>query len=305
VLYGVLLLLLIAGVVWLGTGFYTVSTVGGEVAVLRLFGEYRDTKDPGLHWFWPAPVGTKSIVQVDERRLLELGFRGTTPIPEESLMITGDDNIVDVHLLVQYNIKDPRAFLFEVVDPDGKTLSDAAETSLRQVVGSRPIDDVLTDQKEQVQAETKELLQQLLDTYATGIRVTEVKLQNVNPPAEVQDAFADVVRAKEEKETIINLADAYKEEILPKAEGDAARFREGAEAFKAERVNLATGEAQAFLAELDEYRKAKKVTRQRMYLETMEEVLPGITKTILPPGSDIVVVSSSDDQRTIIPLPKE
>ena len=302
VLYGVLLLLFIAGVVWLGTGFYTVSTVGGEVAVLRLFGKYHDTKDPGLHWFWPAPVGTKSIVPAEERRRLELGFRSGQSVPEESLMITGDENIVDVQLLIQYNIKSPKDFLFEVVDPGGVTIRDVAETALRQAVGSRPIDDVLTNQKEAVQAETKALLQSLLDSYETGILVTEVKLQNVNPPAQVQDAFAEVVRAKEEKEKVINLADAYKESVLPRASGEAARLRETAEAFKAQRINLATGQADRFTAILSAYVKAKDVTRQRLYLEAMEAILPGITKNIVPAGSDIVIVSSSGEP-VIIPLP--
>ena len=303
-LVAVLVLLGVAVATWLGSGLYTVSAVGGEVAVLRLFGKYTGEADEGLHWFWPAPIGTRNIVQAEERRLMELGFRGTSPFSEESLMITGDENIVDVQLLIQYNIQDPTKFLFKVIDPGEATLRDASETSLRQVVGSRPIDDVLTNKKEEVQTETQERLQKLLDDYLTGIRVTEVKLQNVNPPPQVQDAFADVVRAKEDKERIINLADAYKEDVLPKAEGSAARLRENAEAYRAERVNHATGEAAAFTAVLLEYRKAKNVTRQRIYLETMEEIFTGIEKNILPAGSDIVIVRSDDD-RTVTPLPQE
>ncbi len=288
--YVVLAVVVVGSILWLASGFYTVSTVGGEVAVLRLFGEYNNEQGPGLHWFWPSPVGTRSIVRADERRRLELGFRGTTPQQEESLMITGDENIVDVQLLVQYNIKSPRDFLFNVVDPDGITLRDSAETSLRQVVGSRDIDDVLTVEKEQVQAETLVLLQLRLDQYTTGIRVTEVKLLNVNPPVEVQDAFADVVRAKEDKERIINLADAYKEEILPIAQGEGARLRENAEGFKAERINLATGQAERFTAILNEYAKSPDVTRQRLYLEAMEEILPGITKIILEADQGVLPI---------------
>lgn len=303
-LVAILVLFAVAVVLWLGSGIYTVSAVGGEVAVLRMFGKYSGEAQQGLNWFWPAPIGTRNIVQAEERRLMELGFRGNSPFTDESLMITGDENIVDVQLLIQYNIKDPEKFLFDVVDPEAVTLRDVAETTLRQVVGSRPIDDVLTNRKEEVQAETQQLLQQLLDEYGTGIHVTEVKLQNVNPPPQVQDAFADVVRAKEDKERIINLADAYKEDVLPKAEGTAARLREDAEAYRAERVNLATGKAAAFIAVLLEYRKAKDVTRQRLYLESMEEILPGIKKNILPAGSDIVIVSS-DDGRTITPLPQQ
>lgn len=280
--------LVVAAVIWLATGFYTVSTVGGEIGVIRLFGKFHSEQDAGLHWFWPSPIGSQDIVRADERRRLELGFRGAQSIPEESLMITGDENIVDVQLLVQYNVKSPRDFLFNVVDPDGATIRDVSETALRQVVGSRPIDDVLTDQKDAVQDDTLSLLQRLLDEYGTGIRVTEVKLQNVNPPGQVQDAFDDVVKAKEDKERIINLADAYKEDILPRAQGEAASLRQQAEAFKAERVNLATGQADRFTAILNEYRGSKDVTRKRLYLEAMEEILPGINKIILESDSGVL-----------------
>ena len=295
-------ILLVGLSVWAGSGIYTVATVGGEVAVLRMFGKYAGEEEAGLHWYWPSPIGQKDIVQVDERRRLELGFRGGTPAPQESLMITGDENIVDVQLLIQYNIKPGGAkdFLFRVVDPDGVTLRDVAETALRQVVGSRPIDDVLTDKKEEVQSEAKILIQRLLDEYGTGINITEVKLQNVNPPAQVQAAFDDVVKAKEDKERIINLADAYKEEILPKAEGEAARLRESAEAYRAERVNISTGQAQRFTAILSEYRKSPEVTRQRLYLDAMEEVLPGITKIVGDPGQVVILTEGSKD---VVPIP--
>jgi membrane protease subunit HflK len=295
-------ILLVGLVVWVGSGIYTVATVGGEVAVLRMFGKYTGETGAGLHWFWPSPIGKKDIVQVDERRRLELGFRGTVPALQESLMITGDENIVDVQLLLQYNVKPGGAkdFLFMVVDPDGVTLRDVAETSLRQVVGSRPIDDVLTDKKEEVQSETKILIQRLLDSYVTGINITEVKLQNVNPPSQVQAAFDDVVKAKEDKERIINLADAYKEEILPTAEGEAARLRESAEAFRAERVNISTGQAQRFTAILSEYRKSPEVTRQRLYIEAMEKVLPGITKILGDPGQVVILTEGSKD---VVPIP--
>jgi membrane protease subunit HflK len=295
-------ILLVGLVVWASTGVYTVATVGGEVAVLRMFGKFTGEAEAGLHWFWPSPIGPRDIVQVDERRRLELGFRGGTPAPQESLMITGDENIVDVQLLIQYNIKPGGAkdFLFKVVDPDGVTLRDVAETSLRQVVGSRPIDDVLTDKKEEVQSDTKILIQRLLDEYGTGINITEVKLQNVNPPSQVQAAFDDVVKAKEDKERIINLADAYKEEILPKAEGEAARLRESAEAYSVERVNISTGQAQRFTAILSEYRKSPEVTRQRLYLDAMEEVLPGITKIVGDPGQVVILTESNKD---VVPIP--
>ena len=280
VVFGVVIL---SAVIWLSTGFYTVAP--GERAVLRRFGKFASEGAPGLHWFVPAPIGTKAIVQVDEIRRLELGFRGSTSVPVESLMITGDENIVDVQLLVQFNVKDPEDFLFKAVDPAGITIKDAAETALRQVVGARDIDDVLTTEKDQVQIDTKRQLQLLLDAYETGINVTEVKLQNVRPPSQVQDAFDDVVRAREDKDRIINLAEAYEEDILPRANGQAARALEGAEAFKAQRIAKATGESQRFLKVLEEFRKSKDVTRQRLYLEAMEEILPGITKFIVDSGT--------------------
>ena len=301
-------LLLVALVVWLGSGFYTVQP--GEQAAVRMFGEFTDTLDEGLHWWWPSPVGGRDTVRVDEVKRLELGVRGDTPNLEESLMITGDPdesgnpgeapNIVDVQLTVQYNIKDLERFLYRAVDPAGVTIKDAAETSLRQVVGSRPIDDVLTDKKEEVQEETRLLLQRLLDDYETGINVTEVKLANVFAPEQVKDAFDDVVRAKEDKARIINLADAYKEDILPRARGDAARLLQDAEAFRQQRIALSTGESEYFLAILNEFRKAPDVTRQRLYLEAMEEILPGIQKIIGDP--DRIILSPSGDSGQIVPV---
>ena len=190
-----------------------------------------------------------------------------------------------MQLLVQFDIKDPADFLFRVVDPEGITMRDVVETALRQVVGSRPIDDVLTDKKEEVQIETQRLIQSLLDLYEAGINIREVKLQAVNPPAQVSDAFDDVVKAKEDKETTINLADAYEEKVLPTARGEAAEKVEAAEADKSERVNLATGKAESFKAILSEYKKAPDITRQRLYLDAMEEILPNVEKFIVDPGT--------------------
>ncbi len=280
---------------WLATGFYTVEP--GEQAALRRLGKFDNTQGPGLHWFWPAPIGTKSIVNVEEVRRLEVGLRGSSPVLVESLMITGDENIVDAQLVVQYDIQRSTTdddgtvlsaveqFLFRSADPEGAILKSATESALRQVVGQRDIDDVLTTEKEDVQQETKELLQLLLDLYQTGIRVREVKLQNVLAPSQVQDAFDDVVRAKEDRETAINLAQAYEADILPRARGEAAKTVQAAEAFKAERIAKATGEASRFLQVLTEFKQSEDVTRQRLYLEAMEDILPGITKFIVSPQS--------------------
>ena len=289
-----LLVLVILGaalVIWLGTGFYTVEP--GEQAALRRLGKFEALEGPGLHWWAPRPVGMRDKVNVEEVRRLEIGLRGATPVIVESSMITGDENLVDVQLIVQYDIQRSitdetgrvvsavEQYLFRSRDPDGIILKSATESALRQVVGQRDIDDVLTEQKEEVQAETKELLQRLLDLYQTGIRLREVKLQNVQPPEQVKDSFDDVVRAKEDKEKIINLAQAYKEDILPRARGDAARTIQAAQAFRAERIANATGEASRFLQVLNEFKQSEEVTRQRLYLEAMEEILPGVNKFVV------------------------
>ena len=286
--------------VWLGSGFFTVQP--GEEAALRRLGKFDSIAQPGLHWWWPAPIGARDVVFVDSVRQLEVGVAGGNPVLSESLMITGDadesglageaPNIVDVQLLVQYDIKDVEAYLYRVSDPDGQTMKDVTETALRQVIGSRPIDDVLTDKKEDIQAETKLLLQSLLDYYGTGINVREVKLLNVFAPEQVKDAFDDVVRAKEDKARMINLADAYKESILPQARGEAARVTEAAEAYKQERIAIAEGQAERFKAILFEYEKAPEVTRQRLFLEAMEEILPGVTMYIM----------SSETGSSVLPL---
>ena len=290
-----LLVLVILGgalVIWLGTGFYTVEP--GEQAAQRRLGRFITTEGPGLHWWVPRPLGMVDKVNTEQVRRLEIGLRGATPVIEESSMITGDENLVDVQLIIQYDIQrsmtDPETgrvmsaveqYLFRSRDPDGIILKSATESALREVVGQRDIDDVLTEEKEEVQAETKELLQGLLDSYQTGIRLREVKLQNVQPPEQVKDAFDDVVRAKEDKERIINLAQAYQEDILPRARGDASRTIQAAQAFSAERIANATGEASRFLQVLNEFRESEDVTRQRLYLEAMEEILPGVTKFVV------------------------
>lgn len=292
---------------WLATGIYQVKPA--EQAALRLFGKYTGVlQEPGIHWFWPGPIGQRNVEATTEIRRMELGFQ-TLPggqigdVPVEALMITGDLNIVDVQMVVQYRISDLESFLFRVDDPgeatrdispgfpEGRTLKDAAESALRQVVGQRSIDDVLTVKKEEAQADTSRLLQAILDSYFEamganpGIEIQEVRLLNVRPPDAVRDAFDDVVRARVDKESRINEALAYQQDQVPRARGDAQRIIQGAEAFKQERILRATGEAERFNSVLDEYLLSKEVTRQRLYLEAMEEILPGITKFIIAPDS--------------------
>ena len=298
-LIGILFLVMIViAIVWAGTGFYTVGP--DEQAVLRFFGKKSGTESGGLHWYYPAPIGKRDVVAVTTTRRLELGFRSgadgftvAQSVTNESLMITKDVNIVDVQAVVQYKISNLTDFLFNVDDPgdadrgipagqpDGRTLRDIAESALRQVVGSRNIDDVLTTEKEQVQTEVLLIMRQLAKDYESGIDVLQVLLQNVNPPLEVQSAFEDVVRAREDKERLINLAEAYQASEIPKATGEAAKVTEAAEGFKTGRIARAQGEADGFEAILEGYLLSPDVTRQRLYLEAMEEVLPGVTKFIL------------------------
>ncbi len=293
-------LIALAVVVWLGSGIYQVGP--REQAALQLFGKFTSTEGPGLKWYFPAPVGKRTIVDVGVNRNMELGFftTGTGAVSDqavEALMITGDLNIVNVQMVVQYRIADLEKFLFRVDDPgdvlrdvqrgnpEGRTLKDATEAALRQVVGQRSIDDTLVTGREQVQADTRALLQQILNDYDTGIEVLNVALQTVRPPDQVRAAFDDVVNARVDQESRINEAKAYEQDRVPRALGSAQQTVQSAEAFKAERIAVATGEADRFTSVLEEYQKSKAVTRQRLYLEAMEEILPGVTMFILAENS--------------------
>jgi len=296
------IIIAVIAVLWLASGVYTVSP--DERAVLRTFGQYVSTTEPGLRWHWPGPVGNTDIVAVTKTRRLELGFRGSEvksgivqDVPAEANMITGDENIVQAQAVIQYRISDPKAYLFDVDDPgegdrnitegqpDGKTLRDIAETTLRQVVGARNIDDILTTEKEAVQQEVLTLMREINALYKTGIDIQQVLLQNVNPPSEVQDAFEDVVRAREDRDRIINLAEAYEADQLPRAQGEAAKIVEAAEAFKEGRLQIAKGEASGFNELLKAYGLSKEVTRTRLYLDAINDILPNVKKFIISDSS--------------------
>ena len=305
-------------IIWAATGVYTISP--GENAALRLFGAVQGdpVAEEGLHWWWPSPVGKKDVVLVTETRRMELGFRSNdaavnTPFLEEALMISGDLNIVDVQMVVQYRINNLNDFLFNVDDPgettrlipegqpDGRTLKDGAEAALRLVVGQRSIDDVLVRGREQVETDTRARLQAIMDSYVAGIEVISVQLQDVKAPEEVRDAFDDVLRGRQERETRINQALAYEADVIPRARGDAQRIIEDAEAFRQARIETAEGEAQRFEAVLDEYESSPEVTRQRLYLEALEQFLPNVSKIIVDPESESVLVLGQDGN--IIPAP--
>jgi membrane protease subunit HflK len=281
----------VVAAIWFLSGVYIVRP--DEQGVVRRFGRVVSVTEPGPHYHWPWPIAVVDKVKVKQVRRIEVGFRTVSSgsparyrfMPEESLMLTGDEQIVDAQIIVQYQVQDPAKFLFNVRDieePQG-ALTDAAEVALRQVVGKRPIDDVLITQKLQIEIDVRELLQGIIDRYDSGIKVKEVKLQTVRPPEEVAAAFNDVVSAKEDKDRLFKEAEGYREDVLPKARGQAQRIIREAEAYKAERTKRAEGDADKFLAVLKEYNKAKDVTRKRLYLETMERILPGIRKFVIDP----------------------
>lgn len=271
---------------WLVSGIYIVSPA--EQGVVRRFGKMVRITSSGLRYRLPWPIEKVDTPRVTEVKRIEVGFRVIDPgpparyqfIPAESLMLTGDENIVDCQIIVQYKIKDPADYLFNIKDIKG-TLRDASEVALRQVIGNSDIDDALTIGKLHIQQEIRELLQRIMDGYESALLIIEVKLQTVRPPREVEAAFKDVVSAKEDRERLIYEAKGYQEDIIPKTKGRAAQILREAEAYREERIKRAQGDAGKFLAVLKEYEKAKDVTRERLYLETMEEILPNIKKVII------------------------
>jgi membrane protease subunit HflK len=274
---------------WLLSGIYIVSP--DEQGVVRRFGKMVKITEPGPHYHLPSPIERVDKPKVKQIKRMEIGFRTVDPrpparyqfIPAESIMLTGDEQIIDAQIIVQYQIKDAPAYLFNVraLETRRGALKDAAEVALRQVVGQRPIDDVLITEKLQVEIDTKELLQQIMDGYESGLRIIEVKLQTVRPPQEVAAAFNDVVSAKEDKDRYVKQAEGYREDIIPKARGKAESMIRAAEGYREERIKRAEGDVDRFLAILKEYEKAEEVTRKRLYLETMEEILPQIKKFII------------------------
>ena len=253
-------------VVWLLTGIYIVGP--DEVGVIRTFGEYTRVTQSGLNWKFPSPIETANTPKITEVKRIEFGFRSLKngqyrTVEKESLMLTGDENIVDAEMIVQYKIKDPVQYLFNIVEPE-LTVREAAEASLRTVVGRNKIDETLTTGKFTIQEETKIQLQNILDKYESGIHVVAVQLQDVSPPKEVIGAFKDVASAKEDKNRMINQAEGYRNDVIPKARGEAEAMIRDAEGFKESRVKRAEGDAVKFTTILKEYNKAKKIAYMPM-----------------------------------------
>ncbi len=278
-------LFLIVLLIYLFSGIYTVGP--DEVGVVKRLGSFVGSVPPGVHYHLPYPFETVTKPKITEVRRVEVGFRTIYPgpparyelKPEESLMLTGDENIVSCQYIVQYRISDPYRYLFHIKNPEIAVKS-AAEAAMREVVGKKTIDEVLTVGRAEIQAETMMLLQEILDRYDAGLRVIAVQLQDVQPPQEVMSAFKDVASAREDRARFINEAQAYQNQIIPQARGEAAQIIKEAEAFRETRIREAEGETERFLKLLAEYRLGKAITRERLSLEALQKVFSKTRKFI-------------------------
>ena len=261
------------------SSFYTIDP--GEVGVIQRFGKLSSYSDPGLHLKIPV-VDKLTVVDVEKVRRIEIGFRSDRSrisVVQESLMITKDENIVDAQAIIQWKIKDPGNYLFKVWNVES-TIKSTAEVALRSSMGVTNIDDALTTGRDLIQSNTRAFLQKLLDSYSSGVAITDVKLQIVDPPEEVKDAFNEVVRAKEDKEKLINNAKGYFEDVIPKARGEAEKMIRQSEAYREQRISKAEGDVARFNQIYSEYRKDKETTKTRIYLEKMESILQRPKKVI-------------------------
>lgn len=334
------MLLAVVLVVWIARGFYRLNP--GEAAAVQTFGAARDEPESrgGLHWHWSPPIGRVTVLQVQKSRIAEVGFQ---TLPDGRLgfftgenwqrdydaasMISGDLNLLEAQAVAQYRIRDLNAYLFRADDPgitfeyrtddrtrvhsshpagrpDGQTIKDAIEIALRRAVGQRTIDGVLVSEREVIESETLVHAQDRLDAWRTGLLITSIQLQEVKPPDEVQAAFDDVLQAREERDKRINEALAFESRTLPEARGEAERIRKSAEAYRAERIASAEGEAGRFLDILSEYRAAPEIIARRMYLQTMDRVLPR-TRQLLLAGGEIgpIIIDGAPGGRTVVTSP--
>lgn len=265
---------------WVASGFYIVDT--GQRGIVLRFGQYIDTTEPGPRWHLPWPVESREIVNVDQVRTVEIGYRNNvkTKVLKESLMLTDDENIIDLQFAVQYILKDPKDFLFVNRSPEDSALQ-IAETAMREIVGKNKMDFVLYEGRAEIAALAKKLMQDIHDRHKTGISISQVTLQNIQPPEQVQAAFDDAVKAGQDRERLKNEAEAYSNDIVPRARGLASRLKEDAEGYKLSVIANAEGEASRFVQIFTEYQKAPQVTRQRIYLDTMQAVMNNTSKVVV------------------------
>ncbi|MAQ71575.1 MAG: FtsH protease activity modulator HflK [Alphaproteobacteria bacterium] len=294
-------------VIYLLSGFYFVQP--SEHSVVTTFGKYSKTvEQPGLKWHTPYPFQSNEIVNVTNERRVQVGFRsfatsnsnsGVQDVEDESLMLTGDENIIDIDFVVLWRISDAANYIFNIRDPEA-TIKIVAESAMREIIGQTNIQPALTQARGEIQSATRELMQRMLDEYEAGVNVNIVQLQKVDPPQPVIDAFNEVQRARQQKEQLRNQAEAYRNDIIPRARGESEKMRQQAEAYKEEVVNQAKGDAQRFVSVYNAYTKGRDVTAERMYLETLEDVLNNANTIILDgnSGSGTVPYLSLNELRT-------
>ena len=289
--------LIIIAIIWALSGLYRV--LPDEQGIVLRFGKFVSTTQPGLNYHFPYPIETVLTPKVTKVNRIDIGFRsgsdtgfssaGVADVPEESLMLTGDENIVNIDFSVFWVIKDAGKFLFKIQDP-AATVKAAAETAMREVIAKSKLQSILTEGRSIIEIETQEIAQGLLDEYESGIQITQVQTQKADPPDQVIDAFRDVQAARADMERAKNEAQAYQNDVIPRARGEAAKILQQAEAYKKQVVAKAEGEASRFLAIYKEYNNAKRVTKERMYLETMEKVLAAVDKVIIEKNASTGVV---------------
>ena len=279
--FGIGLVVVVALVIWILSGFYIVNQ--GERGVVLRFGKKTDITDAGLHWHLPYPIEKVEKVNVDKVSTIEIGYRSNprtgskSKVPKEALMLTQDENIIDIEFAVQYKIKNAADYLFDVRDPE-TTIVQATESAVREVVGRSTLDFALTEGRDQVARSARDVLQQILDKYKTGVQIVTVETQKAQPPDEVKPAFDDAVKAREDEQRLKNEAEAYANDVIPRARGAAARVLQEADGYKASVIAHADGDARRFSQVASAYAKAPAVTRERLYIDTMQQVLSNTTK---------------------------
>ena len=283
--------LVVLSLIWVASGLYRV--LPDEQGVVLRFGKFVKTTQPGLNYHFPYPIESVLTPKVTKVNRMDIGFRSerdtgfsssaVADVPEESLMLTGDQNIIDIDYQVQWRIKNAAEFLFNIRNPE-ETVKLASESAIREIVGQNTLEDALAKQRQQVESKTHEVLQKILDSYGAGVFIDSVKMQKVEPPNQVIDAFNDVQRAKQDRERQQNEAQAYANDIIPKAKGEAERMIQEATAYKEKLMREAEGEAKRFLSVYEAYKGGKQVTRSRLYLERMQQVLQDSEKVIIDKG---------------------
>jgi len=291
----VVLLLIVAGV-WLASGIYFVGAF--EQGIVLRFGRFVARTPPGINYHLPWPIETAYTLDVTRQRQINIGYRTSADnedtnaageeLPAEADMLTGDENIIDINFTVFWVVKDAGDYLFKVEDPDA-TIKAVAESAMREVVGRSQFESILTQDREAIQIEVKDLMQKTLDAYGAGVTVTNVNMQKADPPSEVIDAYRDVQAARADQERMRNEAEAYANKVIPEARGRAARIVQDAEAYRQQVIAEASGQSKRFLSVLAEYRSAPDVTRRRMYLETMSSILAPLNKVIVDDSAKGVV----------------